>query len=140
MKRTSGTRTPTGVRLEPAPPLWQRVPTRGPAGEALNDFMMLIPGLRDWPEARRQETVAALEQVLEEQSGRLVLADLNLKLNLLWISLRPDPAGCLELAAAIRARVPEAVLVASRAELMVGIQRRRRRGLAALLRRCLPTP
>ena len=139
-QRRDGNGAPSGRRLEPAPPLWQRVPTRGPAGEALNDFMMLIPGLRDWPEARRQETMAALERALEEQAGRLVFVDLNLGLNLLWISMRPDPEGCLGVAAAIKARVPEAVLVASRAELLVGAQRRRRRGLAALFRRRLPTP
>jgi hypothetical protein len=46
----------------------------------------------------------------------VVFADLNLKLNLLWVSLRPRPGAISELVAAIRLRVPEALLVAHYAE------------------------
>ena len=134
MKPGTGNDALTGARLQPAPPLWQRVPTRGQDGAPLNDFMMLIPRIGDWPEARRQRTLATLEGLLQEQGEKLVFVDLNLKLNLLWISMRPDPAGCLGMAAVIRERIPEAVLVASQAEVLAGAVRRRRRfaPLAAL--------
>ena len=85
-----------GVHLQPGEPLWQRVPTRGAGGELLNDFMMLIPGIREWPEERRQQALASLQQVLGEQGGKVVFADLNLKLNLLWISMRPGADGCFD--------------------------------------------
>lgn len=124
------------VCLQPAGPLWQRVPTRSRDGEPLNDFMMLIPRLREWPEVRRLATLQALEQLLREQADKLVLVDLNLKLNLLWISMRPDPAGCLGMAAAIKARVPEAVLVANRAEVLAGAASRRRRRPGRFLDLC----
>jgi len=45
-----------------------------------------------------------------------VFADLNLKLNLLWISLRPRQGAIAEISAAIRIWVPEAMLVAHHAE------------------------
>ncbi len=123
-----------GVYLQPGEPLWRRVPTRGTGGELLNDFMMLIPGIREWPEERRQQALVSLQQVLGEQGGKVVFADLNLKLNLLWISMRPDADGCIGLAAAIKAQLPEAVLIASRAEALAGAANRQRRWRGRLFR------
>ena len=134
----------SGVRLRPGRPLWQRVPTRGSGGELLNDFMMLIPGLREWPEGRREQALSSLRRVLGEQDGKVVFAALNLKLNLLWISMRPDARGCIGMAEAIKAQVPEAVLVANRAEVLAGaVHRRRRSSLTRLWSRArllLPRP
>ena len=117
---------------EPGQPLWQRVPTRDEQGRSLHDFMMFIPKLRSWPEARRQQVYQDLQRVFNVFDGKVVFADLNLRMNLLWVSMQPHPEGCLGLAAAVRERVPEAVLVASQAEVIAGIaerarQRRRRR-------------
>jgi len=122
------------AHLQPGEPLWRRVPTRGAGGELLNDFMMLIPGIREWPEERRQRALTSLQQVLGEQGGKVVFADLNLKLNLLWISMRPDAGGCIGMAAVIKAQLPEAVLVASRAEVMAGAANRQRRWRRRLFR------
>jgi hypothetical protein len=108
--------------------MWQRVPTEDDQGRPLNDFMMLIPKLRHWPAARRQTALQALQQVFSEFDQVVVFADLNLKLNLLWISMRPQSGGCIGLAAAIQQRLPEAVLVANQAEVILGAQRRARRG------------
>ena len=100
--------------LQPAEPLWKRVPTRTDDGRPLSDFMMLIPGLRKWPRVRQEMTVTAIQQVLDHYHQAVVFADLNLRLNLLWVSVLPIPGICLELPTALNARVPEAKLVAQR--------------------------
>lgn len=111
------------AQLKPGEPLWQRAPTQDADGNLLNDFMMLIPRLRHRSEVRRQQVMGELQQLFSELEDTVVFADLNLKLNLLWISMRPRPGGCVSLAAEIKVRVPEAVLVASQAEAMVGMAR-----------------
>ncbi|MCU7959734.1 MAG: hypothetical protein KZQ58_06985 [gamma proteobacterium symbiont of Bathyaustriella thionipta] len=114
-----------GVRLVAGEPLWKRVPKTASDGSSLTDFMMLIPRLREQPGSRLQQTLQDIQRALAVYGEQVEFADLNLKLNLLWISVRPSPGICLHLSAAIRARVPEAILVASQAEAMVGETRRR---------------
>lgn len=108
-------RTPTDLAhtttREPGQPLWQVAPTRDAAGQRLTDFMMLIPRLRERPAGEIERASHAIQAVLALHQD-VVFADLNLKLNLLWVSLRPRPGAIAELAAAIRLRVPEAVLIA----------------------------
>lgn len=96
---------------EPGRPLWQIAPTRDQSGRRLTDFMMLIPRLRDRPGGEIERASRDIQSVLALHQD-VVFADLNLKLNLLWISLHPRPGAVAELVAAIRLRVPEAVLVA----------------------------
>jgi len=103
---------------QPSDPLWKRVPTRDAEGRPLADFMMLIPRLREKPEHALRTTLGEIETVLAAYDPVVVFADLNLRLNLLWISLRPAPGMCLEVATAIKARVPEALLVANKREAM----------------------
>lgn len=97
---------------EPAPPLWQRAPARDADGARLTDFMMLIPGLRARPAADIERITLVLRGLLE-RNRHVVFANLDLKLNLLWVSLRPRQGAIAELAAAIRLAVPEAKLVVS---------------------------
>lgn len=111
-------------RLLPGEPLWSRAPTRDSNGELLNDFMMLIPRFSKWSEPRRQNALQELERVFNDYADVVVFADLNMKLNLLWVSLKAGSTGCLELSAAVREQIPEAVLVASHAEVLVGESRR----------------
>jgi len=114
-----------GLRLVAGEPLWKRVPKTTADGGSLTDFMMLIPKLREQSSSRLQQTLQDLQQALAVYGEQVEFADLNLKLNLLWVSVRPSPGICLHLSAAIRARVPEAILVASQAEALVGETRRR---------------
>jgi hypothetical protein len=100
------------AELSPATPLWKRVPTRSDSGELLNDFMMLIPKLRQQPAAFVQNVIREIEAVLAYYHKYVVYADLNMKLNVLWVSIKPTPGLGLEMAAAIHHRVPEAKLVA----------------------------
>ncbi|MCP3870622.1 MAG: hypothetical protein GY703_21525 [Gammaproteobacteria bacterium] len=81
----------------------------------------LIPKLKHWPETRRNRVLEELQGVFRECDEFVVFADLNLKLNLLWVSMRQHPMGCVGLAAVIKERVPEAMLIANRAEAQVGL-------------------
>jgi hypothetical protein len=98
----------------PGVPLWQLVPTHDSAGMPLADFMMLIPRLRSRPHAEIERVTRDIQAVLALHQD-VVFADLNLKLNLLWVSLHPRQGAISVLSAAIRLRVPEAVLVAHHA-------------------------
>ena len=100
-----------GVTLEPAEPLWKRVPTRLPDGRPVSDFMMLIPRLRHQPAHIIQRTLCEIDSVLSHYRSVVLFADLNLKINTLWVSVRPVPGICLELPAAVKLCVPEAVLI-----------------------------
>jgi len=105
---------PCPVALQPAEPLWKRVPTRDHDGHPLSDFMMLVPGLGAKTRPEFAHTVESLHRVLEQYRHAVVFADLNPRLNVLWVTIRPIPGMCLELATAIKLAVPEALLVAQR--------------------------
>src|SRR3569832_1902890 len=96
----------TVVETGPGLPLWQVAPTRDLAGKRLTDFMMLIPRLRSRPRVELARASREIQAVLSLHQD-VVFADLNLKLNLLWVSLRPRPGSISELVAAIRLRVPK---------------------------------
>ena len=97
-------------RLHGYRPLHERVPTRDAQGVLLTDFMLLFPGLREQPGLVLREVVMRIQAVLS-QFREVVFADLNLPLNLLWISAQPKPGIVLDIAAAVRECVPEALLV-----------------------------
>ena len=115
MKMRIYTSSTLAEAASPAVPLWQLAPTHDPCGRLLTDFMMLIPRLRMRPQHEIERASRDIQAVLS-LSPDVVFADLNLKLNLLWVSLRPRPGAISELVAAIRLRVPDAVLVAHYAE------------------------
>lgn len=123
-----------GLPLEPAEALWKRVPTHDADGHPLSDLMMILPGLRERPRAHIAETLAAIELTLLRYGESVVFADFNLKLNLLWVSVKPIPGICLELPAALQACAPEALLVADRVS-MPSPKRRRPKVLWRLLGR-----
>lgn len=104
------------ARCEPGAPLWKRAPTRDNDGKPVSDFMMLIPKLRHKPMQFIQQTIREIELILHHYDDIVVFADLNLDLNILWVSLRPVPGMCMEIPSAIISRVPEARLVAERLE------------------------
>ena len=97
---------------QPGEPLWRIVPTRDENGRLLTDFMMLIPRLCEKSASEVERVTGHIRSILALHS-EVVFADLNLALNLLWVSLRPTRGAMAEIAAAIRVLVPEAVLVAN---------------------------
>ncbi len=107
-------RDPRTATVSPAQPLWKRVPARGEDGRPLSDFMMLVPRLKTRSKDETLAIVEAIQRVLGLYAHAVVFADLNPKLNLLWVSVKPIPGIMLELAAAINAVVPESRLVAQK--------------------------
>ncbi len=108
-------RLPRTLEAGPAEPLYKRLPREDEHGKPLTDFMMIIPKLRTQPQHLVMETIHKIEQVLERYSNIVVFADLNLKLNVLWVIVRPGPGNCWNLPMAINNEVPEALLVAQAA-------------------------
>lgn len=96
----------------PALPLYKRAPREDEHGRPLSDFMMIIPKLRERPEHLIEETVSKIERVLNRFTHAVVFADLNLKLNVLWVIVRPEAKVSWRLPAAINNAVPDALLVA----------------------------
>jgi hypothetical protein len=99
-----------GHGVERGGPLYERVPTHDEHGRSLSDFMMLIPGLRDLPADRAGHKLDQLQRVLAG-FREVVFADLNLPLNLLWVSVRARPGVILEIATTVKAHLPEALIV-----------------------------
>lgn len=93
-------------------PLWKRAPKRDAAGVPYTDFMMLAPGLKLRPEHEIASIVRRVQRVLESFACWVVFADFNLKINVLWVSLRHRPGVISEIVAALRAQAPEFKLVA----------------------------
>lgn len=100
------------MELLPAEPLYRRAPQTDEHGKPLTDFMMLIPRLRHRPQPLIQEVVNKIESVLTRYSKDVVFVDLNLKLNVLWVIVRPQKGLCWDIPMAIHHAVPEALLVA----------------------------
>jgi hypothetical protein len=100
------------MRIIPAEPLWKRAPTHDAEGHPVSDFMMLIPKLGKRPQQQIRQTLQHLQDVINHYRHDILFIDLNLRLNILWISVKPVPGICLELPAAIQSRIPEALLIA----------------------------
>ncbi len=96
--------------LGPTEPLYQRVPTIADDGTVYSDFMVLIPGMRDLPKAEFADRVAGLQAVLGRYD-QVVFADLNVRLNLLWVTMIPELGLIPDMVSALRQRVPEVRLV-----------------------------
>ncbi|MBT7410111.1 MAG: hypothetical protein HN826_10455 [Methylococcales bacterium] len=95
----------------PSAPLGKRVPTVDEDGKYLIDFMMIVRGLKTMPRQVREEKIKLLYGVLGWYNKAVVYADLNLKLNLLWVSLRSDEGSTMQISSALNIMIPEAVLV-----------------------------
>ena len=102
--------SPSRDTIERVRPLYERVPTRAEDGSLYSDFMVLIPGIRELPEAEIAERVSGLQAVLGRYR-QVVFADLNIRLNLLWVTLIPERGLIPDLMGALRQKVPEARLV-----------------------------
>lgn len=97
--------------IMPGEPLYKLAPTRDENGKSFVDFMLIIPKLKKKPQKYIDQTLKDIQMVLSRYSQDVVFANMDLKINCLWISHRPRPGFCRELTAAIRQYVPEAMLV-----------------------------
>jgi len=98
--------------LKPSEPLHKRVPSRDKHGKSYSDLMMLIPRLSKCSAAEIDRKLAGISSVLDQYKHVIVFADLNLKINVLWISFIAVPGLTYEISAAIKQLIPEAMLVA----------------------------
>lgn len=97
--------------ISPAEPLWKLAPTRDEHGNHLSDFLMIIPKLSKKPEFYIKQTMAEIEKALRQFSDTVVFANLDMKLNTLWVSFKNQPGIFMEITAAVKRGVPEARLV-----------------------------
>jgi hypothetical protein len=93
-------------------PLWKLAPKRDTEGRPYIDFLMLAPGLKKRPAYEIERLTRVTQSVLARFADWVVFADLNLKLNVLWVSLKYRPGIMAEIVAALRAQAPEFKLVA----------------------------
>ncbi len=112
LQKTKQPGFPLSAEILPSAPLYKRAPREDEQGRPLSDFMMIIPKLRNQSEQHVEETVKKIERVLNRFTHAVVFADLNLKLNVLWVIVRPEARVSWRLPAAINNAVPEALLVA----------------------------
>ncbi len=108
--RSLAARAGGALVLEANTPLYRRAPARDEYGHPLGDFMVLIPRLRERPAHDLADALARLQAVLVSFT-EVVFVDLNVPLNLLWVSVHPRPGVILELFAAMKLVLPEARLV-----------------------------
>jgi hypothetical protein len=92
-------------------PLRYRAPLLDEDGTPLSDFMVIIPGLKHKPQDLIRKTVRDIHLALARYSHAVVFAEFNVRLNLLWVSMRPIPRIRFEIMEAIQEYVPEAKLV-----------------------------
>ena len=103
---------PAAPEMLPGEPVYKRPPPSRRHGKPLSDFIMIIPKLRTRPQHLIQDTIGKIESLLERHAKLVVFADLNLKLNVLWVIVRPHPGVCCNLPVEINEAVPDALLVA----------------------------
>ena len=97
--------------LDASEPLRKRAPAVDENGKPLSDFMVVIPGLRKKSQVRIQQIMKEIQRILTGFGDAIVFAELNLKLNLLWVSIRPVAGIRFEITQALRLSIPNARLV-----------------------------
>lgn len=97
--------------LDASEPLRKRAPAVDENGRALADFMVIIPNLRTRPPIRIQQIMQDIHRILSRFSDQVVFAEVNLKLNLLWVSIRPTNGISYEITEALRSCIPDVRLV-----------------------------
>lgn len=99
------------VDLAPAEPLWKIAPTRDADGGPVSDVLMIIPRLKHQPEMYIRDTLANIEFALKQFSNEVLFANVDMKLNTLWVSFKAIPGIYVEIVSTIKTNVPEAVIV-----------------------------
>src|SRR4030066_1037511 len=85
----------------PAEPLRKRAPGFDEHGKALSDFMVLFPGLVKKPQHLIQATIEQIQKVFADYQHVVVFAELNLKLSLLGVTVKPVPGGRFQITGAL---------------------------------------
>ena len=99
------------IGLSPAEPLWKLAPTRDEEGGPVSDLLMIIPKLKTKPEDYIKDTLANIEFALKQFSNEVLFANVDMKLNTLWVSFKAVPGVYGDIVSTLRSNVPEAVIV-----------------------------
>jgi hypothetical protein len=99
------------IDIEPAQPLWKLAPTRDEEGGPVSDLLMIIPKLKTKPEQYIKDTLANIEFALKQFSNEVLFANVDMKLNTLWVSFKAVPGVYGDIVSTLKTNVPEAVLV-----------------------------
>ena len=99
------------INITPAEPLWKLAPTRAEDGGPVSDLLMIIPKLKTRPEEYIKDTLANIEFALKQFKDEILFANIDMKLNTLWVSFKAVPGVYSDIVGTLRASVPEAVLV-----------------------------
>jgi len=99
------------VDLTPAEPLWKLAPTRDENGGPVSDVLMIIPKLKTRSEQHIKDTLANIEFALKQFNNEILFANMDMKLNTLWVSFKAVPCVYVDIVATLKTNVPEAVLV-----------------------------
>ena len=92
-------------------PLWMRAPSRDENGHNFSDFMMLIPGLGKRTSADLEGKIQLIQETINQFTSVVVYADINTKLNILWVSHKSIPGVSRPIIAALLKNIPEAKIV-----------------------------
>ena len=99
------------IDLTPAEPLWKLAPTRDENGGPVSDVLMIIPKLKTRSEQHIKDTLANIEFALKQYNNEILFANMDMKLNTLWVSFKAVPGVYVDIVATLKTNVPEAVLV-----------------------------
>jgi len=99
------------IGLEPAEPLYKLAPTRDENGGPVSDLLMIIPKLKTKPEQYIKDTLANIEFALKQFSDEILFANVDMKLNTLWVSFKAVPGVYGQIVSTLKTNVPEAVIV-----------------------------
>ncbi len=97
--------------IKPAGPLWKIAPTRDEDGNRVCDLLMIIPKLKSKPKHLIQNTLSEIEIVLKQYRRLILFANLDLKLNTLWVSFKAQPGLFADITTSLQHRIPEAKVV-----------------------------
>ncbi len=99
------------LNLAPAKPLWMLAPTHDENGGPVSDLLMIIPKLKNRPEPYIKNTLANIEFALKQFDEDILFANLDMKLNTLWVSFKAIPGIYSNIVSTLKTSIPEAVLV-----------------------------
>lgn len=86
------------------------MPTHDDEGKSLADFMILMPKLNKLSAAQLKPKMASMQAVLVNYR-EVVFVDLNMKLNILWVSIKPTMGLIEKITCEIQELIPEAKLI-----------------------------
>lgn len=99
------------INITPAEPLWKLAPTKDEDGGPVSDLLMIIPKLKTRPEETIKDTLANIEFALKQFKNEILFANVDMKLNTLWVSFKAVPGVYGDIVSTLRINVPEAVIV-----------------------------